>query len=207
MALLPCPECGKKVSTDAVACIACGGPTPKIRKGEKLTTEEFKKLTRNQRNAFKKAGGKVVLTDTQKIFSFILFSVLIFGISKCNTNQTKASVAVSGSDQNINRLAYDAAQGALILRSSISQPKTFELMSVSMNRSTGDICYIFGSQNNLGQKRTNYGIMPKLGSASKIDNKSKIYKRKCLDTSLSDEIDLTDTTEYAMNDMIKLGGL
>lgn len=99
MALLECPECGKKVSTEATACPGCGGPAPKSRKGETVTTEEAKKMTRNEKKAFLKAGGKVVLSKSQKVCSALLFALLLFGISKCNMNKSEPSAAVSGSDQ------------------------------------------------------------------------------------------------------------
>jgi hypothetical protein len=85
MALLECPECGKKVSTEAAACPGCGGPPPRSRKGETITAEEAKKMTSNEKIAFVKAGGKVVLNKTQQIVSGILAVFLIFGVAKCST--------------------------------------------------------------------------------------------------------------------------
>ena len=46
MALLPCDECGEKVSTDAVSCPKCGAPAPApvSRKGGNIKTTSFQKL-------------------------------------------------------------------------------------------------------------------------------------------------------------------
>jgi hypothetical protein len=83
MALLPCIECGEKVSTDAVICPKCGAPAPMSRKGEKLTAKQAKSLTTKERYAFVRAGGKIKTPFFQKIaglFLLILVGVIIFAV-------------------------------------------------------------------------------------------------------------------------------
>jgi uncharacterized membrane protein YvbJ len=99
MALLKCSECGKKVSTDATACPKCGAPPPKSRKGETITSKQSAKMTYKQKRAFQKAGGKILLSKGQK-FTFIIIGLLIlFGVSKCNSNKEGAVESAASNEQ------------------------------------------------------------------------------------------------------------
>lgn len=98
MALLECPECGKKVSTEASACPSCGGLPPKSRKGDTVMLAESKKMTRNEKKAFINAGGKIVLSKSQKIVSALFFILLVFMFSKFG-NSNNQNTAVPQSDQ------------------------------------------------------------------------------------------------------------
>jgi hypothetical protein len=81
MALLPCSECGEKVSTDAANCPKCGAPAPMSKQGESLTAKEAQNLTTSERRAFIRAGGKIQMTFLQKlagVFLLLLIGFIIF---------------------------------------------------------------------------------------------------------------------------------
>jgi hypothetical protein len=91
MALLECTTCGKKVSTEATACPKCGAPPPKSRIGESITPEQSAKMNYKERRAFQKAGGKILLSKTQKYVSIALGCLILFGVVKCSISNDSAN--------------------------------------------------------------------------------------------------------------------
>ncbi len=90
MALLKCKECGAKVSTEAISCQKCGAPAPKSTKGQVLSPDESAKLSIKERYAFQAAGGKILLSKTQKIALGLLFMFIAFLIFKPSAPLTEA---------------------------------------------------------------------------------------------------------------------
>lgn len=59
MALVPCRECNKKISTEAKVCIGCGAPNPTLKAKEIINNQDYFKLLIDFYNKF--INGKISL--------------------------------------------------------------------------------------------------------------------------------------------------
>lgn len=75
MALKQCNECKKEISTTVTVCPNCGSKRPF--RGVKLSREETKELSSEERKSFEKAGGKVTIGIFEKLWKGTLAIFII----------------------------------------------------------------------------------------------------------------------------------
>lgn len=75
MALKQCNECKKEISTTVSVCPNCGCKKPF--KGVKLSREETKYLSLEERKSFEEAGGKVTIGKVERIWKLTLFLIKV----------------------------------------------------------------------------------------------------------------------------------
>jgi hypothetical protein len=97
------------------------------------------------------------------------FAIFVFAIAASNINsatnpptaaETAAAAAKSAARDTLAVRAYEAAQGAKILRAGMRNPDSFQLITVGDMRN-GAICYEFRSQNGFGGMSAGHGSMVK----------------------------------------------
>ena len=82
MALIRCPECGKKISDQASACIHCGYPLPKS-----PTTTHVGFPLEEERNGLNK---KLIVIGAAVGCSLIIIAVVLFGRTELSVPPAKA---------------------------------------------------------------------------------------------------------------------